>query len=80
MTCAEAARLMSDRMNRPLGRRKRMALRLHLIMCTGCRHYRGQLDLMRRWLRSGRAEALQEPAQLDAEARARIQAALVEKH
>lgn len=80
MTCAEAARLMSDRMNRPLAMRKRAALRFHLILCAGCRHYRRQLALMRRCLRSGHPIEPREPAHLDAEARARIRAALAGKY
>lgn len=80
MTCAEAARVMSDRMNRPVGWRARMALRFHLLLCSGCRHYESQLKLMREWLRAGRLDrslnAEHAAPQLDAEARARIQAAL----
>ena len=80
MTCAEAARVMSDGMNRPVERRERLSLQFHLFMCRGCRLYRKQLALIRRWLRSDRlanAESTrQETVRLDAEARARIQTAI----
>ena len=52
MTCAEAARLMSNRLNHPLGIRARLALRLHLMLCVGCRRYARQLMFIREWLRS----------------------------
>jgi len=80
MTCAEAARMMSDGMNRPMGRRERLSLQFHLFMCGGCRVYRKQLALIRRWLRSGRLGSVEstrrETVRLDTEARARIQAAI----
>lgn len=79
MTCAEAARLMSDCMDRPVGMRSRAALRFHVMMCAGCRHYRRQLALMRRWLRSVPFTEPREASPLDAEARARIRAALASK-
>lgn len=80
ITCAEAARLTSDRMNRPVGCRARMALRFHLLLCSGCRQYGRQLALIGRWLRSGRLEnagnAERASTQLDDAAHSRIQAAL----
>lgn len=80
MSCAEAARLMSDRMNRPVGRRKLMFLQFHLLICGGCRQYRKQLTLIRHWLRSDRLNTVehssQEAVRLDAGARTRILAAI----
>lgn len=82
MTCAEAARLMSDRLNRPLGIRARVALRLHLTLCAGCRRYARQLALIREWLRSNANEALgregNEQMHLDLVARNRILSRLEE--
>jgi hypothetical protein len=52
MTCAEATRLVSDRMHRPVGPWARLALHVHLLLCSGCRHYEQQVVLIRYWLRS----------------------------
>ena len=48
MNCREAARLMSDELDRELGASRRFALRLHLLLCRGCRHYRQQMAFLRR--------------------------------
>lgn len=74
MTCREAARLMSERLDHPLGRRRDWALRLHVLMCAACRHYNRQI----RWLHERlRGEVGVEPeARLDTTARQRILTAL----
>ena len=55
LTCKEAARLMSQGMDRPLGAGERLWLRLHLVTCYGCRNARRQLEFIRRacaaWLK-----------------------------
>lgn len=55
LTCKEAARLMSQGMDRSLGAGERLRLRLHLVMCNGCRNARQQLEFIRRacadWLK-----------------------------
>lgn len=77
MSCAKAARLMSDRMNQSLSRRLRVALRVHLLMCAGCRRYEKQLQLLQRWLKSSRLAEVQHltsrSVRLGDKARARIQ-------
>ena len=77
MSCAEAARIMSDRMNGAAGRGVRLKLRLHLLMCSGCQQYWKQLALLRRWLKSDHlgqdSPAGSEPVQLEASARKRIE-------
>lgn len=80
MTCAEATRLVSDRMHQSVSLRRRLALRIHLLLCSGCRHYEQQVVRIRHWLRS---KPMQQPdtsaltrARLSAEARTRIQASL----
>lgn len=58
MNCREAARLVSERLEHPLGRRREWALRFHLVICMACRHYDSQI----RWLRARlRGEARAEP-------------------
>ena len=45
LTCKKATRLMSDSLDRPLGRGERLNLRLHLFFCRGCRAFRSQILL-----------------------------------
>lgn len=52
MSCADAAKNMSDQVNTSVSRRIQWGLRIHLIMCRGCRRYRQQLAFLHRWLRS----------------------------
>lgn len=47
MNCRQAARLLSEAMDRPLTRGERLALRLHTLLCSGCRNYRRQLAFLR---------------------------------
>ena len=83
MNCATAARLMSDRMQCPLGFRARLALRVHLLLCAGCRRYGEQIALLRKWMRSRQFDVggllSGNSVYLDTEARRRITAA-VEEH
>jgi hypothetical protein len=46
--CAKAARLLSAAQDGPLTLTERVALRLHLALCTGCTNYEQQLRLLRR--------------------------------
>ncbi|MBL8450594.1 MAG: zf-HC2 domain-containing protein [Dechloromonas sp.] len=39
--------LCSEELDRNLSTRERMAMKLHLMMCTGCRNFRGQMDFLR---------------------------------
>lgn len=77
MSCAEAARIMSDQMNGAAKNGMRLRLRLHLMMCSGCQQYWKQLTLLRKWLKSGRlgqdSPAGKEPLMLETSARARIE-------
>ena len=47
LTCRHAARLLSEALDRPLSARERTALRLHTLLCIGCRNYRRQLSFLR---------------------------------
>ncbi len=43
LPCEEAARIMSDGMDRALTNVERIALRAHLISCRSCKRFRKQL-------------------------------------
>jgi hypothetical protein len=43
MRCLESARLISERRDRSLPLRKRVALRIHLLICALCRTYEKQI-------------------------------------
>jgi len=48
LSCKEATELASRSLDYPLSWPQRLALRLHLIICHRCRHYRQQLRFLRR--------------------------------
>lgn len=70
MSCRNAARLLSERLERPLGRRRVWALRLHVLICTACRRYGVQIHWLHERLR-GEARA-ESAAPLDRAARERV--------
>jgi predicted anti-sigma-YlaC factor YlaD len=78
LNCKDASHLISQRLDRPLGRRERWGLRMHLLMCRYCRRFSRQLGLIHLALRKlGReSEQTEEGAELSAEARERIGKAL----
>lgn len=47
LNCREVTELCSEEMERPLRRREKMALGLHVWMCTGCTNYREQIKTLR---------------------------------
>lgn len=47
LSCKEATRLMTETLDRPLSLRERMALRLHTLICGGCRCARQQFVTLR---------------------------------
>lgn len=47
MNCKDATHLMSEALDRPLGRGERLRLRVHLLFCGGCRAFRQQMDFLR---------------------------------
>jgi hypothetical protein len=51
VNCREAARMMSDAQERPLGLVDRIKLRLHLHWCVACTRYSRQLAFIRKALR-----------------------------
>ena len=51
LSCKEATRLISQREDRQLSLGERIALRLHLAICRGCRAVSEQIPFLRRALR-----------------------------
>jgi len=47
LSCKEASMLLSQSQDRSLGWLERLALRIHLGLCDGCRNFRRQLDIIR---------------------------------
>ena len=48
LNCHEATKLLSDRMERALTRRQRLALTLHVMLCNACRNCGKQMEFLRR--------------------------------
>ena len=60
LSCKEVAEVCSAEMERPLKLGEQLALRTHLVMCSGCTHYRKQVRTLREAMRGyaqGRAIA-----------------------
>ena len=52
LSCKETARLLSQGEDRELGFGERVTLRLHLVICDGCRNVGAQFRFLRLALRS----------------------------
>jgi hypothetical protein len=80
LSCKEVSRLVSESLDRELPFRQRVPLRLHLLMCSLCSHFRRQLLFLRGAARSfgkaGAADKLPAHIRLSPTARARIKHAL----
>ena len=50
-SCREVVRMLSDAMDRPIPLRRRIAMRLHFLICKWCARYRKQIGLIRTLLR-----------------------------
>lgn len=46
-TCRETTELLSQAQDRPLTLAERMRMRLHLLLCRGCRGFSRQLGFLR---------------------------------
>ncbi len=46
-TCKEISVLLSEAHERHLGLAERLGLKVHLLLCAGCRNFRRQLDFIR---------------------------------
>lgn len=51
LTCKETTRLISQGLDRELAFGERVALRLHLAICLGCRRAGAQMNLLRKAVR-----------------------------
>jgi predicted anti-sigma-YlaC factor YlaD len=47
MNCNQTTRLASDSLERRLTLRERLALRIHVTMCSGCRNFMNQMHTIR---------------------------------
>lgn len=47
-SCREVTRLVSQGLDRELAARERIALRVHFLICRGCRNMNGQMAFLRR--------------------------------
>jgi predicted anti-sigma-YlaC factor YlaD len=52
LKCVEATRLVSEAQERKLRLAERVSLRMHLMMCSGCRNFAQQMPVLRRALRT----------------------------
>src|SRR3990172_6287488 len=50
-SCREVVRMLSDAMDRPIPLRRRIAVRLHFLICKWCERYQKQIGLIRTLLR-----------------------------
>lgn len=48
LSCRDVTRLVSQGLDRELGYRERIALRVHFMICRRCRSFEDQLGLLRR--------------------------------
>lgn len=76
LTCEEAVRLLSESLDRGLPLSRRLALRMHLLMCKYCSRFRRQALFLRETVRRLRnqieQEDIQTPRTLPPETRRRI--------
>lgn len=52
MNCREATRLMSEEQERELALRERLPLKLHVMICAGCRNFGHQMHTIRQIART----------------------------
>lgn len=72
-SCSEVSRLASERMDRELTLRERLAFNMHVMVCRNCRRYARQIALVRQATGRLRQRGAQSgSAGLSDEARARI--------
>ncbi len=79
LSCKEAIRLASEALDRPLSLRSRMGLRMHLLMCSGCRAASRQMKTLDSLIRGKFARDPDSPAtspSLDPAARDRVRQAV----
>lgn len=50
--CQDATRLFSESQERTLSLKERMSLKMHVVMCSGCRNFGQQMDTLRQIARA----------------------------
>lgn len=48
LNCKQSSELLSQALDRPITVREKLAIRLHLLICDGCRNFDKQLTFMRK--------------------------------
>ena len=48
LNCQRATRLFSDSGERKLTTRERLSLKMHIMMCSACRHFGRHMDILRK--------------------------------
>jgi predicted anti-sigma-YlaC factor YlaD len=46
LTCKQATRIMSEKLDRELSRAEKLSLGFHLTICKGCRNYDKQMGII----------------------------------
>ena len=52
LNCREATRLMSEAQEHPLKLGEKLSLKMHVMMCSGCRNFGDQMHVLRRIVRA----------------------------
>lgn len=47
LNCRDATQLISESQERKLSLKERMALKFHLMMCSGCQNFKEQIGVIR---------------------------------
>ncbi|MFA7556083.1 MAG: zf-HC2 domain-containing protein [Spongiibacteraceae bacterium] len=47
INCQQVTRLFSDAQERPLSLKERTSLKVHIMMCSGCRNFGKQMNILR---------------------------------
>ena len=48
LSCHQATRLASDAQERPLTYKEKISLKIHTMMCTGCRNFENSIGTLRK--------------------------------
>lgn len=63
LNCREATRLMSEAQEHPLKLGENLSLKMHVMMCSGCRNFGKQMHALRQITRAYTEGAADESAQ-----------------
>ena len=51
LSCHQATRLASDAQERPLTFKEKVSLKIHTMMCSGCRNFENSMNTLRKAMR-----------------------------